>query len=94
MDGLCLTWFDQIIKNNRTWPICATYKNPALVNEDYVEYLKNQAEPEIKNHFVKDGLSNSKLFDFVANVLQKYTDLPLMMLSIGPTELDKISSKI
>ncbi len=93
MDGLCLTWFDQIIKNNRTWPICATYKNPALVNEDYVEYLKNQAEPEIKNHFVKDGLSNSKLFDFVANVLQKYTDLPLMMLSIGPTELDKISSK-
>lgn len=93
IDGICLTWFDQIIKNNRIWPICATYKSPAMINECYVEYLKNKAEPEIENHLVKDNLSNAELFGFVANVLQQYTDLPLMMLSTGPTELDKISSK-
>ncbi len=93
MDGLCLTWFDQIIKNNHIWPICVAYKNSTSANEDYADYLKTKAEPEIKNHLIKDGLNDVDLFAFVADVLQKYTNLPLMMLSIGPTELDKISSK-
>ena len=94
IDGLCLTWFDQIIKNNHLWPICTGYKNTPSPGENYVDFLKSAVCPEIKEYNVPDTSNSLELFQAVADILQQHIQLPLTMLSIGPTEVDKISQKI
>jgi len=90
IDGLCLTWFDQIIKHDRLWPICTGYKNTPSPDENYVDFLKSTARPEIQEHSIPETRDNSELFHVVEEVLRQYIELPLTMLSIGPTEADKI----
>lgn len=95
-DGLCLTWFDQILANDRIWPICTSYKNAKENYETYTDFF-DRAEPNIIKHSVKLKLSPTSysLFEYVENILGTYIDVPLETLSTGPTELDKIySSKI
>ena len=94
IDGLCLTWFDQVIKNNYIWPICTGYKNTPSADEDYVDFLKSTARPEIQEHSIPEICDRAKLFCTVEDILQQYLKLPLTMLSVGPTEIDKISQKI
>lgn len=94
IDGLCLTWFDQIIKNNRLWPICIGYKNTPAPGDDYVDFLKTAACPEVQEYSISETCDRAELFRIVAEILQQYLELPLTMLSVGPTEVDKISQKI
>ncbi|MBQ9017898.1 adenylosuccinate synthetase [Candidatus Saccharibacteria bacterium] len=91
-DGLCLTWFDQILACNRIWPLCIDYKNTPAISESYVDFLK-RAEPTTIEYSIKKPISKRELFEFVGNTLEGFLNVPLELLSIGPTELDKISSK-
>ena len=91
-DGLCLTWFDQILACDRIWPLCVDYKNAPEANESYVDFLK-KAKPDIIEYFIKKPIIKQELFEFVENTLEGFLNVPLKLLSIGPTELDKVSSK-
>ena len=93
IDGICLTWFDQVLNNNGKWLLCEKYQNSPYEGENYVEFLKNRARPIITERQVYQTDDRAKLFHAVETILSDYTDLPLMMLSVGPTELDKISSQ-
>lgn len=92
-DKLCITWFDQVLACDRVWPICVHYKDAPLAKEPYVEFLK-RAKPITTEYSIKKPIHKRELFDFVGEILQGYLGVPLGMLSIGPTELDKISSGI
>ena len=91
LEGLCLTWFDQILASGRIWPLCVSYKNAPANGEPYTEFLK-RAEPATTEHSIKKPISKQELFEFVGDILEEFMKVPLKLLSIGPTELDKISS--
>lgn len=91
LDGLCLTWFDQVLASGRIWPLCVSYKNAPANSEPYAEFLK-RAEPTTIEYSIKKPISKRELFEFVGNTLDGFINVPLRLLSIGPTELDKISS--
>ena len=90
-DGLCLTWFDQILACDRIWPLCVNYKNAPATNESYVDFFK-KAEPNTIKYSIKKPILKQELFEFVGNTLEGFLNVPLKLLSIGPTELDKVSS--
>lgn len=90
-DGLCLTWFDQILACDRIWPLCVNYKNAPATNESYVDFLK-KAKPNTIEYSIKKPILKQELFEFVGNTLEGLLKVPLKLLSIGPTELDKVSS--
>jgi len=90
-DGLCLTWFDQILACDRIWPLCVNYKNAPATNESYVDFLK-KAKPNTIEYSIKKPIHKQELFEFVGNTLEGFLKVPLKLLSIGPTELDKVSS--
>lgn len=90
-DGLCLTWFDQILAYNRIWSLCINYKNAPVTSESYVDFLK-RAEPNIIEYFIEKPILKRELFEFIGDTLDKFLNIPLKLLSIGPTELDKVSS--
>ncbi len=92
-DGLCLTWFDQIISNNRIWPVCSSYESSPPANMDYVEFLQNIARPRIERLALPTANGEQELFCIVSDILRQYIKLPLVMLSVGPTETDKIGQK-
>ena len=73
-DGLCLTWFDQILANNRIWPICTDYQKATT------------------EYFIKKPISSRELFEFVNEKSKEFLNIPLAILSIGSTELEKIYS--
>ncbi len=77
-DGLCLTWFDQILATGRIWPICFDYA---------------KTKPLIREYEIKNPITKAELFKLVGGILEKELHIPLKMLSVGSTELDKISSK-
>lgn len=91
-DGLCLTWFDRVLKSERLWQICTAYQNNPVSNESYTEFLKH-ADPIIDEFRIKNPISKTELFEFVGNIIGECTGVPLHMLSVGPTEVDKIISK-
>ena len=90
-DGICITWFDQILANNRTWPICLCYRTGHLPDENYTEYLK-RAKPVNTNYTIENPISKYALLEYVDDILFDYTKTHLAILSVGPTELDKIYS--
>lgn len=94
IDGLCLTWFDQIIKNNRVWPICSAYDSCPTPDVDYVDFLRNVARPHIETQAIPETNNSLGLFHIVSDILRQYIKIPLNMLSVGPTEVDKIGQKI
>lgn len=91
-DGVCLTWFDQILTCGRVWPLCVNYENAPAANEAYAEFLK-RAKPTVTEHPIKSPIHRLELFGLVDEILQGFLGIPLEMLSVGPTELDKISSR-
>ena len=90
-DGLCLTWFDQILAHGRNWQICTSYANTIAEDEPFANFLR-RAVPVITEYHIQDHIHRRALFNFVGNVLQEALGIPLKTLSVGPTELDKISS--
>jgi len=91
-DGLALTWFDQILANDRTWPVCFRYKNRRKGDESITEYLKH-AEPLVCNFGIRNPIPVRELFNFVDKVLESFLKIPLKILSAGPTEKNKIYSE-
>ncbi len=91
-DGLALTWFDQILANNRTWSICDDYKYVRNCNESYVDFL-SRAEPIISKTVIKNPIAVRELFDFIGKILEGFLKVPLKILSAGPTEKNKIYSE-
>lgn len=92
-DGLCLTWFDQILACGRVWPLCIGYKNAPKTDGPFTEFLK-RVQPITTEHAIKKPISKRELFELVGDTLYGFLNVPLKILSIGPTELDKISSEI
>lgn len=73
-DGLAVTWLDQI-KANGVWNICDRYINGI---------------PEITSIPVDPSLGYDELYAVCAEVMEKRLNIPVRMVSCGPTELDKI----
>lgn len=88
-DGVCLTWFDQILSTSRNWRICRDYENEYIGHQDLTQYYRN-ALPIIEDHPLPDKITKKDLFNFVNQLVIEYVGSPLKMLSIGPTEKDKI----
>jgi adenylosuccinate synthase len=74
-DGLALTWFDQINKNG-LWHFC--------------DHYQSDGTPVIENVAIPLGLSPEKLFNFAAQQMAKFVNVPVRMVSFGPTETDKV----
>lgn len=73
-DGLAVTWFDQI-RLNGVWNICDEYINGV---------------PRITSIPIDSSLNNDELYAVCAKVMEDRLEIPVRMVSIGPTELDKI----
>ena len=91
-DGFCLTWFDQILACDRIWSLCVGYKNAPTDDESYTEFLK-RAQPVLEEYSIKNPIPKRELFEFIGNTLERFFNIPLEILGVGPTELDKISSQ-
>lgn len=84
-DGLCLTWFDQI---SGVWKICTHYRDDQI-DESYTNFVMN-AKPAISNFALSNLESCEETFKFVDRIVNEYVGIPLKILSIGPTEKDKL----
>ena len=94
LDGICLTWFDQIMANGGRWPTCPSYQNFPKKYESFTEYL-NRAKPDGIRWHIMHPISEKDLVQFISRVLQiNNIDIPLSILSLGPTEVDKIFPNI
>lgn len=94
-DGLAISWFDQIMLQG-SWGICADYdRDGEIVSRDQfldLETLRS-VRPIVEWHTLEPKLSNrskSYIFDTCAEILAKYVDIPLRLLSIGADEQNKI----
>lgn len=88
-DGICLTWFDQILANDRVWSRCFSYENAPSDGESYTDFLR-RAFPKIRDKHFRIPISTSELVGFVHDELYGELQIPLKILSIGPTEQQKI----
>lgn len=88
-DGLCLTWFDQILATSQTWQLCLRYKDDYSDSKSYTEFLKG-AEPVIQDFDVPKFDDNQYLINFVDRLVNEYVGIPTKIVSIGPTEKDKL----
>ncbi|MFH0878049.1 MAG: adenylosuccinate synthetase [Candidatus Omnitrophota bacterium] len=100
--GLAVTWFDQILAN-KEWRICDRYISTDAIDiqkraEDN-EQLKHQealgkqlisCKPEITTLKVPLTTGLDELYSFCAGVLGEKLNVPVRMVSFGPTEQDKI----
>lgn len=100
-DGLAITWFDQI-KANGVWHICDRYHNIDSINVQCgadSEQLKHQENlgkqlssclPKITTYEISPAATIDNLYSLCASVLEEKVNVPVRMVSFGPTELDKI----
>ena len=106
-DGLCITWFDQVVQNGQ-WDVCNWYSFDAWHGETYpANNLSDMAEtlyydipnltpwlegvqPQIKSIPLPADATRDKLFDFAASTLREHINVPVRMVSFGPTERDKV----
>lgn len=86
LDGICLTWFDQI-QADGTWPICFKYK-PGV--EMTTEGLAHATPLTCNFQLPENPYKKAEIFRWCNDVLSNFIDLPLRLLSVGPTEMDKI----
>ena len=95
LDGLCITWFDQILANG-SWPICSAY----VVDGERVEpgvspdlNMLDIAEPAITEYDVlsqvPDIKDRDRAYKFCRNTLATVTDVPVRLLSFGACKEDK-----
>lgn len=97
-DGIALTWFDQILANGRIWPYCTSYScgaywaDSSKLDQEYTDFL-NMSNPFINEIRIQNPIEKQELFELVNSQIKKLTNTQLKILSVGPTELDKIYSK-
>ncbi len=85
-DGICLTWFDQIIQRGN-WPYCERYTN-VHYRLSNTQLLK--AKPDIEQVDLPDFHNNpQEMFAFCKDFLGKHVDVPLRLLSYGARTMDK-----
>ena len=89
-DGICLTWFDQILATDRNWMFCDKYEGHLVIGESYTNFLK-RVRPIIERRHIKQYIRRQELLELANHTLQCHLGLPLSMLSVGPTELDKLT---
>ena len=89
-DGICLTWFDQILATGRNWMFCDKYEGHLAIGESYTNFLK-RVRPIIERRHIKQYIRRQELLELANHTLQCHLGLPLSMLSVGPTELDKLT---
>lgn len=91
-DGLCLTWFDQIMRTDQIWRICTGYSSHAHFDENYVDFLKNRAKPKIAEYeFLSYPKLGIELAGTIKDILRSYLpELTLRVLSAGPSIKDKV----
>ncbi len=90
--GLCLTCFDQVLNTGQDWRICEGYGNWRRPRESMVEFLEKRAQPQIMHCLSWPDLSREAIFQKVAQIIQTQLNIPLSILSFGPTEQDKVCS--
>lgn len=94
-DGLCMTWFDQILKNGE-WPICGLYLcngNIIMPGTQLSTRTLKLITPLLITHNLGDVTrfeDPKQLFGFCQDVMARYTDIPLRMVSYGPSAAEKI----
>ncbi len=96
-DGIAITWFDQFLFQTddkvSNWPICTGYDSERRDSEELVDYLK-RVKPIIKDHPFRNSLVDEEaMLKFVSDTLSQYIDIPLWILSTGPTEVEKLYSR-
>ena len=91
-DGIVLTWFDQILATGRVWQICTRYANNPKTDETCTDFLY-RAEPILDKLPIENPIRKQDLFDLVNNTIEKSIGIPLKVLSIGSTDVDKIYAK-
>ncbi|MDO4611989.1 MAG: adenylosuccinate synthetase [Candidatus Saccharibacteria bacterium] len=90
-DGLCITWFDQIIKN-KEWKICTHYLLDGKIypeNGELTTEILNRVEPVITSLIIPE-LSQNELVDWCQEVLSNFIGLPVRLVSLGPAPEHKI----
>ena len=90
-DGLCLTWFDQIIQNGE-WQFAADYKLNGRKFPDSTELnaeLLYRVEPMITTLPLPD-LDREELAKWCQKFLSLYIDVPVRLVSFGPAPGDKL----
>ena len=105
-DGLAVTWIDQVKKNgdwliaNRY----EGTNNPALTPQGELRVLRNptperqeeltralqKVAPVITRYSVDSTLTADALYAHCAEIIGNITSIPVRMISMGPTELDKL----
>lgn len=95
LDGLCITWFDQIVKNG-SWRVCpAYYIQRNLIRPGAKPDLKmlDSAIPVLEEYDLASRVSDldnrDKLFDFCREVFATFTEIPVRLLSFGACKEDK-----
>ena len=88
-DGICVTWFDQIVKNG-TWNCCTNYVLGDKVFLPYklrnIDLLKSVKTPLKSFSIPTNRDEQTKL---CRQVFETYTGLPVRMISFGPCKEDK-----
>ncbi|MCR4753108.1 MAG: adenylosuccinate synthetase [Candidatus Saccharibacteria bacterium] len=95
LDGLCITWFDQIIQNG-IWQVCTAYAvdgNLVLPGVKPNLSLLNAAIPVLKGYdlatSVSDVNNRDKVLDFCREIFTTITNVPVRLLSFGACRKDK-----
>ena len=88
-DGICVTWFDQIVKN-KTWHYCTNY---VLGDKVFLPYrLKNiEILKAVKPDVIQMRIPESRdaQVELCRKLFGAYTNLPVRMISFGPCKEDK-----
>lgn len=95
LDGLCITWFDQIIQNG-IWQVCSAYTvdgNLVLPGVKPDLHLLNSAIPVLKEYDLRFRVRNindrDDVLGFCREVFSVITDIPVRLLSFGAHKEDK-----
>lgn len=90
-NGICLTCFDQVLSNERTWKICDRYEIEAHNKNDRTTEYFEKAKPVVSDVHIPDKISKKELFGMINSLIADKLGIELSILSLGKTEKDKIT---
>ncbi len=104
-DGLAITWFDQIVHNG-SWDVCSAYAgadDPEFFSPSGEIKVGGDQEhqaalaamlptctPEMSSVPIEAAATTDEHYKVCAGVFEEALDVPVRMVSFGPTELDKL----
>lgn len=88
LDAYLIRWALDACSDTLFDGLCLTWMDQILKTSRDWRICKEY--PLIENHHIPDDLSKNELFNFIKEIVIDYVDVPLKLLSIGPTEKDKI----